>query len=113
MARANRDKVMRHEAAVEEESFVTPSTRAVPKESSIVEAPRKRITKGVNDGRGKRSVADMLLSMQTDASRAAYAMERIASLEDQIAKILDICPASVRDIIFKDRSSLKRYWSDD
>lgn len=73
---------------------------------------RDRTPKGVNDGRGKRSVADVLLSHPLPESRAVYALQRIASLEDQIGKILDLCDKETLEIIFKRRESLKHYRDD-
>jgi hypothetical protein len=86
---------------------------SVARESTIVQTPRRdRTPKGVSDGRGKRSVAEVLMSMPNDAARATYAMERIASLEDQIAKILDLCTPEARAIIFATRKSLQQYWDE-
>lgn len=82
------------------------------RESTTVTQPRDRTPKGVNDGRGKRSVADVLLSTPTPEGKAIYAMERVASLEDQIAKILDLAGPEAREIIFKRRESLKQYWDE-
>lgn len=83
------------------------------RESTIVATPKRdRTPKGVNDGRGKRSVADVLLSQPLPESRAVYALQRIASLEDQIGKILDLCDKETREIIFKRRESLKHYVDD-
>lgn len=82
------------------------------RESTTVATPRDRTPKGVNDGRGKRSVADVLLSTPTPEGKAIYAMERVASLEDQIAKILDLAGPEAREIIFKRRESLKQYWDE-
>lgn len=76
-------------------------------ESTIVK--RDRTPKGVNDGRGKRSVADVLLSHPTPEGKAVYALQRIASLEDQISKVLDLCDEETLSIIFKRRESLKHY----
>lgn len=127
MARDRRDETMRHEPQVVARRPITQRNMTVPskplpadaneetfggtRDSSIVR--RDRAPKGVNDGRGKRSVEDMLLSMSTDAARATYAMERIASAEDQIARILGLCPPGTRDIIFRDRPSLSRYYAED
>ncbi len=87
---------------------VSPNVR----DSAIVVAKpkRDRTPKGVNDGRGKRSVEDMLHEMPSDAHRATYAMERIASLEDQISRILDLCTKGAREIIFTQRKSLRHYY---
>lgn len=82
------------------------------KESQVVHVPRDRAPKGVNDGRGKRSVKDVLLSTPTPEGKAIYAMERVASLEDQIAKILELSGPEAREIIFKRRASLKQYWEE-
>lgn len=77
------------------------------RQSSIVK--RDRTPKGVNDGRGKRSVADVLLSHPTPEGKAVYALQRIASLEDSISKILDLCDEETLGIVFKRRASLKHY----
>lgn len=88
----------------DEETFGT------TRESTIQAAPKRdRTPKGVNDGRGKRSVADVLLSTPTPEGKAVYALQRIASLEDQIGKVLDLCDDEVLEIIFKRRPSLKHY----
>lgn len=82
------------------------------RESTVVNVPRDRTPKGVTDGRGKRSVKDVLLSQPTPEGKAIYAMERVASLEDQIAKILDLAGEEAREIIFKRRKTLKQYWDE-
>jgi len=81
------------------------------KESAIVAAPvrRDRTPKGVNDGRGKRSVADVLLSHPTPEGKAVYMLQRVASLEDQISKLLDLGDAETLEIVFKRRPSLRNY----
>lgn len=87
------------------------TTGVIPKDSTIVAAPKRdRTPKGVNDGRGKRSVKDMLDSAPSDAHRATYAMERIAALEDQIVRMLDLCTKGAREIIFTQRKSLRHYY---
>lgn len=55
---------------------------------------------------------DVLLSTPTPEGKAVYAMERLASLEDQMAKLLELCGPEVREIIFKRRASLKQYWDE-
>lgn len=81
------------------------------RESTVAQAPpRDRTPKGVKDGRGKRSVADVLMSHSTPEGKAVYALERVASLEDQIEKLLDLAGPEARAIMFKRRASLKQYW---
>jgi len=123
MPRPPRDAFMRHEPVKGQKKVTTQrnlrSPRpedneetfgSVPRQSAVVSVPRDRTPKGVSDGRGKRSVQEVLLSMPHDAARATYAMERIASLEDQISKILDMCTPGARDIIFAARKSLINYY---
>ena len=129
MTRPKRDQFMRYEPAgngvarrapITQRNMVSPAKPrddddadafgTSTNQSSIVNTPRDRAPKGVNDGRGKRSVKDVLLSQPNDAARAVYALERIASLEDQIVKILELCTPDAREIIFKSRKSLKQYW---
>lgn len=57
-------------------------------------------------------MADVLLSTPTPEGKAVYAMERLASLEDQMSKLLELCGPEVREIIFKRRQSLKQYWDE-
>lgn len=137
MVRAKRDEFLRHEPKVrrkvttqrnlkvpprpgdDEETFgaVSPKPSAPMqsfemRDSAIVSVPRDRTPKGVNDGRGKRSVKDVLMSTPTPEGKAIYAMERLASLEDQMVKILELMGKEAREIVFKRRSWLKRYWED-
>ena len=126
MSRPKPDAFMRHEPVevvkrrpITQRNMTSPVPRrpdddadtfGVTRESSIVEAPKRdRTPKGVNDGRGKRSVADVLLSHPTPEGKAVYALQRIASLEDQISKVLDLCDPETLGIIFKRRESLKHY----
>ncbi len=131
MPRPPRDAFMRHEPAVEvvrkkvttqrnlkspirpedlEETFGSVGS---VRESAVVQVPRDRTPKGVTDGRGKRSVKDVLMSHPTPEAKSVYALERVASLEDQIVKLLELCGPEVREIIFKRRASLKQYWDED
>lgn len=137
MTRAKRDEFLRHETVevvrrrpITQRNMVMPtagkpsakSQRADDdaevfggsRDSAIVETPKRdRTPKGVADGRGKRSVKDMLLSIPTPEGRAIYAMERIASMEDSIVKVLDLCDNETREIIFKRRATIKeRYGAD-
>jgi len=117
---------MRHEPVevvkrrpITQRNLTSPATRrpdddadtfGSPRQSTIVSTPKRdRTPKGVNDGRGKRSVAHVLLSHPTPEGKAVYALQRIASLEDSISKILDLCDAETLEIIFKRRASLRHY----
>src|ERR1044071_2632168 len=99
---AKRDKPSEKEEYVNfhddtEDGFVS------ARESTVVSVPNRP------KGRGKRSVEDMLLSQPNKAAQAAYVMERIAALEDQIARILALCPPEARKIVLEQRTSLRRY----
>ena len=126
MARPKADAFMRHERVevvkrrpVTQRNLTSPAihkpdddadTFGSVRESAIVVTPKRdRTPKGVSDGRGKRSVADVLLSHPTPEGKAVYALQRIASLEDQISKVLDLCDSETLGIIFKRRESLKHY----
>lgn len=98
MARAKRDELLRYEQTPDDEEGFLPArdTEIV----SVAAKPR---------GKGKRSVEDMLASLPGAAAQSAYAMERIASAEDQIAKILLLCSPKARELVIEQRPSLKRY----
>jgi hypothetical protein len=64
----------------------------------------------VNDGRGKKSVKEMIDTAEHDAERATYSLKRIAALEDQIAKILELNTPGSRELIFTARKSLRHYF---
>lgn len=109
MARPKRDQILRHEVVEEEEDgFVKTSSTAIrqARESAVVVVAKPK------QGKGKRSVEDMLASMPNKAAQAAYAMERIAALEDQIARILELCSPETRAIVLDQRKSLARYAPD-
>lgn len=140
MTRAKRDEFLRHEPStkpIARKKVTTQRNLKIPprpgddadtfgssappmqtfelRESTVVRPQRDRTPKGVNDGRGKRSVADVLMSTPTPEGKAVYAMERIASLEDQIAKLLDLAGPEAREIIFKRRAvarTLKQLWEE-
>lgn len=129
MVWTKRDAFLRHEPAAGRKKVTTQRNLKSPvrpddleetfgsstKQSAIVQVPRDRTPKGVADGRGKRSVADVLMSTPTPEGKAIYAMERIASLEDQIAKLLELAGPEAREIIFKRRAAartLKQLWED-
>ncbi len=127
MPRPKPDAYMRHEPVevvkrrpITQRNLTSPVAHRAPdddadtfgttRQSSIEVTPKRdRTPKGVADGRGKRSVADVLLSTPTPEGRAVYALQRIASLEDQIGKVLDLCDSETLEIIFKRRASLKYY----
>lgn len=113
MPRPKRDEILRHETEseatndeevyvnfhdVDEEGF-TPV-----RESGIVSAPV-----AVKRGKGKRSLEDMMASMPNDPAQCTYALERIAAVEDQIVKILSLCTPTARELVFKQRASLRKY----
>lgn len=100
MARPRRDEVLRYE-----NTFLTDEDR---KSGFIPAAPTAR-----REGKGKRSLEDMMASMATDATQASYAMERIASYEDNIAKVLKLCTEGALEIVLRDRPTLRRYVPDD
>ena len=95
-----RDNFMRYED-FSEDGF------AEDRESQIVSVPEEKEPK--RTGKGKRSLEDMMASAPNPEAQAVYAMERIASLEDQIAKILSLCFDDTLEIILKRRPILKRY----
>lgn len=103
----NRDTFLRYETKPEEEEgFVKTTAASVRKrrESGVVatQEPVKR-------GRGKRSVEDMMASMGNEVAQSKYALDRIAAIEDQIAKVLSLCTPQSRELVLKQRPSLRRY----
>lgn len=126
MVRPKPDAFMRHEPVevvkrrpITQRNLTMSGTKPRPdddaetfgsRESAIVPTPKRdRTPKGVSDGRGKRSVADVLLSHPTPEGKAVYMLQRVASLEDQISKLLDLCDAETLEIVFKRRASLRHY----
>jgi hypothetical protein len=105
MGRPKRDQLLRHETfGDEEDSFVTPG------ESGIrVVNPGLPSETPLSRGKGKRSVEDMMASMPSPPAQSVYALERVASLEDQIAKVLTLCSKEALEIVLKQRPSLRRY----
>lgn len=111
MKRSSRNTVMRHESPVEieEESFST-------SESAIVGPEPEAKPKGPGRGHGKggrRSVEDMLASHPNAILRSGYVLERINGLEDQIVKVLQLCDDETRDLVFRQRPSLRKYHAPD
>jgi hypothetical protein len=110
MARPKRDQAVKQNKATAEEVYVNfhdddEDGFVTARESTVVAVtPAKRAA-----GKGKRSVEDMLASMPNKAAKAAYAMERIAALEDQIHRILTLCSPEVRALVLEQRKSLIRY----
>lgn len=108
MPRPKREEFLRHDTKEEEEVYVNfhdvDEEGFLPvRESTVVEVPQ------VKRGKGKRSVEDMMASQPNAPAQAAYALERIASLEDQIAKVLSLCSAEALESVLKQRPSMKRY----
>lgn len=99
MARAKRDQVLRYES-----TFLSDEDR---KSGFVPAAEAKK-----REGKGKRSLEDMIASMPSDSSQAAYGLERIAAFEDGIAKVLRLCTSGARTIILKERPTLHRYVDD-
>ena len=98
MVRAKRDEFLRHETNEDEDGFVTPT-----RESGVVSVPPPK------RGKGKRSVEDMMASMPNSLAQSIYALERIASIEDQIAKVLSLCSPAARKLVLKQRPSMTKY----
>lgn len=116
MARDKREEVMRHDGvAVVQRRPITQRNMVSPARTgeSFLGSGESTVVQVKRDRRGKRSIQEMLLSMPNDASRASYAMERIAAFEDQIARVLELCTPEARAIILRDRPSLKRYWNEE
>ncbi len=109
MVRPKKAQIVKQEAT-EEEVFVNfhddDEDGFVPtRESSVVPVVPAKTKRG----KGKRSVEDMLASLPNKAAKAAYALERIAGLEEQIHRILTLCSPEVRALVLEQRKSLIRY----
>lgn len=99
MPRAKRDEILRHERFIDDEEGFTGD------KSGFVHVPAKP----KKEGKGKRSLEDMMGSMPNALSQSIYALERIASAEDQIVKILTLCTPQARELVLKQRPTLARY----
>lgn len=111
MPRPKRDEVLRHEKPAEEEVFVNfhdddEDGFGPLRESKVIEAPQP---KPKRDGRGKRSLEDMMASQPNEIAQSLYALERIAAAEDTIVKVLELCTPEARALVLKQRPSLKKY----
>lgn len=105
MPRPKRDEILRHEDPTmeEEELFLS-------RESGfVVVNPGATSETTVRRGKGKRSLEDMMASMPNELAQSTYALERIAAIEDQIAKVLQLCSPEARKLVLKQRPTLKRY----
>ena len=100
MPRPAREVLLRHESEPDTESFVAERKSAIIVTSN---KPKK------GDGRGKRSLEDMMSSMATDEQMAVYVLDRIAGLEDQIVKIFSLCTPGAAEMVLKRRESLRKY----
>lgn len=98
MPKTKRDDFMRYESFLDD-GFAE-------RESEIVSVPQEKTRQ---QGKGKRSLEDMMASQPNPEAQAVYAMGRIAAAEDQIAKILTLCDPDALAIILKRRPILKRY----
>jgi hypothetical protein len=103
--RPTREEALRHESIAEsfddEEGFVTRESGYVP----VTPKPS-----GL--GKGRRTMEDMMASQPNDIMQSAYALERIAALEDQIARVLQLCTPEALELALKQRPSLRRYAPD-
>lgn len=98
MPKPNKNDFMRYESFLDD--------NFAERDSEIVTVPQE---KPKPQGKGKRSLEDMMASMPNPEAQAVYAMERIAAQEDVIAKILTLCDPDALAIILKRRPILKRY----
>lgn len=108
MARPKTEEILRHEP--EDVVYVNfhdddEDGNLVPRDSGIIEAPQP----ARKTGKGKRSIEDMMATRPNPEAQSIYAMERIAGLEDQIAKVLSLCSPEAKEIVLKRRPSLKKY----
>jgi hypothetical protein len=101
MARPKRDQVLRHDIPIEEEDSFLPREQ---RDTGVVLSDKPR-----REGKGKRSIEDMMAAMPNAIVQSAYALERIAAAEDQIVKVLQLCSPEARELVLKQRPTLKRY----
>ncbi len=113
-ARPKPEEILRHEGPSDddevyvnfhdddEEGFVTP-----PRETSVVEKPGRQPRPAL--GKGKRSLEDMMAAQPNEAAQCVYALQRIAALEDQIAKVIKLCTPEAKALMFKQRARLSWY----
>lgn len=119
MSRPKTEEFLRHEKT-DDEVFVNfhdddedgftdaPSPALVARgDSAIVQVPLK-----LPRGKGKRSLEDMMASQPNHLSQSLYALQRIAAAEDQIVKVLELCSPEARELVLKQRPSLRRYADD-
>lgn len=103
MTASKANPALKYEPSIDEADF-RPSTKG--HKSGIVVKPKVKPRK---PGKGKRSAEDMLASMDNDAAKAKYVLDRIAGLEEQIHGLLKLCEADVLAIVLKARKSLAKY----
>jgi hypothetical protein len=113
MVKPRLDEILRHETFLDDDddSFVPDRRSGVvvnpgSQHEAVIPAKRSAPQKR---GSGKRGLEDMMANMSSDAAQAIYAMERLASCEDQMAKIFKLCTPGALAIVLKERPSLKRY----
>lgn len=113
MVKPRLDEILRHETFLDDDD----DTFTTDRKSGVVVNPGSqhevvipaRNTKPTKRGSGKRGLEDMMANMASDAAQAIYAMERLASCEDQMVKIFKLCTPVALAIVLKERPSLKRY----
>ena len=107
MAKATREEYLRHEKKdQEEESFFG-------RESQVVQVPlRGKNGQFKKDARGRRGLEDMMASFSNELDMSVYALERITSAEDTIAKVLSLCTPEALALILEKRPVLRRYAPD-
>ena len=108
MAKLGLDTILRHESTDEEELFGE-------RESRVISAPPavKKVRPFKGEGKGKRSVEDMMAGMATNPmAQSLYALERVATYEDRIEETLKLCSKESLELVLKQRPSLRRYAPD-
>jgi hypothetical protein len=103
------EDILRHEKPEEEEAFINFHDDDEEGFTPLRDTAVVPVGKPKREGKGKRSMEDMIASMPNSVAQSAYVLERIASFEDQIAKALTLCSAEARELVLKQRPSLKRY----
>lgn len=93
---------LRHEPSIDEADFAQPQRKSGV---YVAKKPRKKNAQG----KGKRSLEDMMASIATDPERASYGLARIAALEDQIANVMKLAGKAACQMIVRERKRLKLY----
>jgi hypothetical protein len=110
MVKAKRDSLKYENADGEEYVNFHDDEGFVDRESGYVQVPIPIKPRG----KGKRSLEDMMARLAGSVpEQSAYALHRIASIEDQLVKVLALCTPEARELVLKQRPSLRRYWSEE